>query len=236
MPEKTYTFTKKQLNAEKNKVIAKFASIASHDLKNVVGGLSNIAYYLSKSLKVETETQKKMLELLSKEVVNLNNRISEVLDMTRVKQLTKKVCDLKSIMLLAISESETEGIKFDQNLTSTQVYADPEKMKQAFTNIIKNSKDAMGNSGIIKIDMQIISDTIVTTIKDSGPGMESDVLEQCFDPMFSTKTARAVGMGLTVAQQIIELHKGIIKIDSEPVKGTTAIISLPIYKEEPSSN
>ena len=236
MAEKTYTFTKKQLNAEKNKVIAKFASIASHDLKNVVGGLSNIAYYLSKSLKVETETQKKMLELLSKEVVNLNNRITEVLDLTRVKQLTKKVCDLKSIILLAISESECDGIKFDQNLVSAQIYADSEKLKQVFTNIIKNSKDAIGNSGIIQIDMKIISDTVVTTIKDSGSGMDSSVLEQCFDPMFSTKTARAVGMGLTVAQQIIELHKGIIKIDSEPIKGTTAIISLPVCKDQSSSN
>ena len=133
--------------------------------------------------------------------------------------------------MLAISESECEGIKFDQNLVSVQVYADSEKLKQAFTNIIKNAKDAVGNSGIIQIDMQVISDTIVTTVKDSGSGMEPDVLEQCFDPMFSTKTARAVGMGLTVAQQIIELHKGIIKIDSEPVKGTTVIISLPVYKD-----
>lgn len=230
MEEKTYIFTKKQLNFEKNQVIAKFASIASHDLKNVVGGLSNIAYYLTKSLKIENETQRKMLELLSKEVNNLNKKITEVLDMTRVKQVTKKNCDLQSIILLAIAEMQSPSITFEQNLVPANIHADPEKIKQVFTNIITNSKEAMKNVGIIKIDMQIISDTIITTITDCGTGMKPDVLEQCFDPMFSTKIAKAIGMGLSVAQQIIEMHNGTIKITSEPLKGTTVIISLPINK------
>ncbi len=231
MDEKTYIFTKKQLNFEKNKTIAKFASIASHDLKNAIGGLSNIAYYLSKSLKVENETQKKMLELLSKEVNNLNRRITEVLDMTRVKNVTKTNCDLQSIILLAIAETQTPSITFEQNLISAQIHADPEKIKQVFTNVITNSKEAMKNTGIIRIDMQIISDTIITTITDSGIGMKPEILEQCFDPMFSTKIAKAIGMGLPVAQQIIEMHNGTIKITSEPVKGTTVIISLPLKKD-----
>ena len=231
MDEKTYVFTKKQLNFEKNQAISKFASIASHDLKNVVGGLSNIAYYLSKSLKVENETQKRMLELLSKEVANLNNKITEVLDMTRVKHVIKKTCDLQNILLLAIAETKIPGISFEQNLISAQVYADQEKMKQAFTNIITNAKEATKNIGIIQINMQIISDTVITTIRDFGVGMQPEVLEQCCDPMFSTKIAKAIGMGLPVAQQIIEMHNGTIKITSEPVKGTTVIISLPLKKD-----
>ena len=230
MTEKTYTFTKKQLNMEKNNVIARFASIASHDLKNSLGGLSNIAYYLSKSLKVENENQKKMLELLSKEVVNLNKKITEVLDMTRVKQLTKTKCDLQSIILLAISETQIEGIDFEQNLISMPVYADSEKLKQAISNIITNAKEAMKNFGKIKIDMQLISDTVIVTIADYGSGMTPEILEQCFDPLFSTKMTKAIGMGLTVSQQIIEMHNGTIKAESEPLKGTTVIISLPVYK------
>lgn len=231
MEEKTYVFTKKQLNFEKNKVLSKFASIASHDLKNSVGGLSNIAYYLSKSLKVENETQKKMLDLLSKEVANLNKRIVEVLDMTRVKQVTKTNCDLKNIILLAIAETEVPGITFEQNLISAPIHADPEKIKQVFTNIITNSKEAMKNTGLIKINMQIISDTVIVTITDLGMGMKPEILEQCFDPMFSTKIAKAIGMGLPVAQQIVEMHNGTIKITSEPAKGTTVIVSLPIKND-----
>lgn len=232
MEEKTYVFTKRQLNIEKNKVLSKFASVASHDLKNVVGGISNISYYLSKTVKPESETQKKMLDLLATEVITLNNRITEVLDMTRVKQLTKSTCDLHSLITKAIEENKIDGINFEQNLTSVKVYADPERMKQVFSNIIKNAEDAMKNNGTITITTTIEDQNVVITISDCGQGMNAETLENCFDPMFSTKLAKAIGMGLTVAQQITEMHNGKIDISSEEQKGTSVKITLPIYKED----
>ena len=232
MEEKTYTFTKRQLNIEKNKVLSKFASVASHDLKNVVGGISNISYYLSKTVKPVNETQKKMLDLLATEVITLNNRITEVLDMTRVKQLTKSVCDLKDLISKAIEENKADGINFEQDLVSVKVYADPERMKQVFSNIIKNAKDAMKNNGTITITTKIEGQNIITAISDCGQGMNAETLENCFDPMFSTKLAKAIGMGLTVAQQITEMHNGKIDISSEEQKGTSVKITLPTYKED----
>lgn len=230
--EKIYSFTKKQLNAEKNKVLAKFASVASHDLKNVVGGISNISYYLSKTVKPENETQQKMLNLLSTEVVNLNKRITEVLDMTRVKQLTKTSCNLQDIILQAMEETKCDGIVFEQNLLSAKIYGDKERLKQVFFNIIKNAEDALQNSSTIKIETELETDKVFITISDFGEGMDQDTLEQCFDPMFSTKLAKAVGMGLTVALQIIQMHNGTIEISSQKGIGTTVKVSLPILKEE----
>lgn len=231
MEEKTYVFTKRQLNIEKNKVLSKFASVASHDLKNVVGGISNISYYLSKTVKPENETQKKMLDLLAGEVITLNNRITEVLDMTRVKQLKKEPCDLQSVIMKAIEENKIETITFETNLISTKVYADSARLKQVFSNIIKNAKDAMNNSGTIIITMKNEEDKIVTAISDCGQGMDSETLENCFDPMFSTKLAKAIGMGLTVALQVTEMHNGTINISSEQNKGTTVNVTLPIFKD-----
>jgi len=232
MEEKTYVFTKRQLNIEKNKVLSKFASVASHDLKNVVGGISNISYYLSKTVKPESETQKKMLDLLATEVITLNNRITEVLDMTRVKQLKKEPCDLQNLITKATEENKVDGINFEQNLVSVKVYADSERMKQVFSNVIKNAKDAMKNNGTITITSEIENQYVITTISDCGQGMNAETLENCFDPMFSTKLAKAIGMGLTVAQQITEMHNGKIDISSEEQKGTSVRIKLPIYKED----
>lgn len=231
MAEKTYTLTKKELNFEKNKVIARFASIASHDLKNVVAGLSNIAYFLSKSMKAENPTQEKMLKLLSVEVVELNNRITEILDMTRVKQIRRDMCELRDIISKAIENSKSDGIVFESVLQSARVYADKEKLPQVFFNIIKNSKDSMGNKGTIKIDTVIDGDNAVISVSDTGKGMDAETLDQCFDPMFSTKTARAVGMGLTVAQQIAEMHNGKVEIKSTSPEGTTVVVTLPIVKD-----
>ncbi len=229
--KKTYNLTKKQLNEEKIKVLSKFASVASHDLKNVVASLSNVSYYLSKSLKLENETQQKMLSLLSTGIVDLNKRISEILDMTRVKQLTKTKCDLQDIILKAISESQIDGIVFENNLISAKAYVDFDRMKQVFFNIIKNATDSMNNNGIISVTMAASNDNILTTIVDRGQGMDEETLENCFDPMFSTKLAKSIGMGLTVARQIIEMHDGSIDISSEYQRGTIVVVSVPVLKE-----
>ena len=172
-----------------------------------------------------------MLDLLATEVITLNNRITEVLDMTRVKQLKKAACDLKDLVVKAIEENKIEGINFEQNLISAQVYADSDRMKQVFSNIIKNAEDATNNTGTITITMKSENDSIVTTISDCGQGMDNETLENCFDPMFSTKLAKAIGMGLTVAQQITEMHNGTIDVSSEPQKGTTVKVTLPILKD-----
>ena len=229
--KKTYNLTKKQLNEEKIKVLSKFASVASHDLKNVVASLSNVSYYLSKSLKLENETQQKMLSLLSTGIVDLNKRISEILDMTRVKQLTKTKCDLQDIILKAISESQIDGIVFENNLISAKAYVDFDRMKQVFFNIIKNATDSMNNNGIISVTMAASNDNILTTIVDRGQGMDEETLENCFDPMFSTKLAKSIGMGLTVARQIIEMHDGSIDISSEYQRGTIVDVSVPVLTE-----
>lgn len=229
--EKIYSFTKRQLNEEKIRILSKFASIASHDLKNVVGSLSNVAYYLSRALKVENETQKKMLSMLSTEVVALNKRITEILDMTRVKQLVKGKYDLQDIIIKAINESQVDGICFENNLLSARVYADSERMRQVFFNIIKNAKDSMNNKGTVSLNMSLDNNNIITKIVDCGQGMNEETLEDCFDPMFSTKLAKSIGMGLTVARQIIEMHNGSISISSKIQKGTTVVVSLPILQE-----
>ena len=230
--EKIFNLTRNQLNSEKNKVIARFASVASHDLKNVLGSLSNIAYYLSKALKIENETQKKMLDLLSTEVNNLNNKIVDLLDMTRVKQLIKKKYNLKDIINKAIDENKIETVKFETNLNEAFVLADYDRMTQVFSNIIRNSKDAMNNNGTISITMSLNDEnTISVILKDTGIGMTEETLENCFDPMFSTKTAKAVGMGLTVAKQVVEMHNGTISIDSTEGQGTTITVNLPLLKD-----
>lgn len=227
MESKIYNLTKKELNNEKNKVIARFASIASHDLKNSLGGLSNISYYFSKVLKIEGETPNKMLELLTSEVKHLNQLIIDLLDKTRVKQITKTECDLKQIIESAIENSKAEKITFNTNLISANIYADKDKMVLVFFNIIKNAKDAMGDTGIIDINMVNTDNNVTVTVKDTGIGMDEQTLENCFDPMFSTKTAKAMGMGLSVALQIVEACYGTINIQSNKNEGTTVAVTLP---------
>lgn len=230
MEEKKYTFTKKELNAEKSKAIGRFASIASHDLKNVLGSLLNMSYYFTKVLKVEGEMPNKMLGLLSSEIKKLNVTVTELLDMTRVKQLTKESCDLFDIVTKSIENSKAEGIDFETDLIHVKIHADVLRMTQVFSNIIKNAKDAMQNKGKISVKMFLNENFADVVITDEGIGMDEETLENCFDPLFTTKATKAVGMGLTVSLQIIEMHGGKIRIETEKGNGCSVYITLPAVK------
>lgn len=230
MEEKKYNLTKKELNTEKSKAIGRFASVASHDLKNVLGSLLNMSYYFTKVLKIEGEMPNKMLGLLSSEIKRLNNMVTELLDMTRVKQLTKETCDLFDIVTKSVEHSKVDGINFEVNLIHVKIHADILRMTQVFSSIIQNAKDAMQNKGTISVETVVNEKFVDIIITDTGVGMDEVTLENCFDPMFSTKMTKAVGMGLTVSLQIVEMHGGKILIESTKGNGCKVIVTLPIMK------
>ena len=85
----------------------------------------------------------------------------------------------------------------------------------------------MADNGVIDINMTISDNKAIVTVKDTGIGMDEQTLENCFDPMFSTKTAKAMGMGLSVALQIVEASEGTINIESKQNEGTSITVTLP---------
>jgi signal transduction histidine kinase len=103
-------------------------------------------------------------------------------------------------------------------------------MTQVFSNIIKNAKDAMQNKGKISVKMFLNENFADVVITDEGIGMDEETLENCFDPLFTTKSTKAVGMGLTVSLQIIEMHGGKIRIETEKGNGCSVYITLPVVK------
>lgn len=222
------TLSKEEFNNEKIKVLNKFASVSSHDLKNPLSSIKNIAYYFSNSVKIEGEVPNKMLKMLSIEVDRMNNMIVELLDSTRVKQLKKANTDLSVIINDAVEDQKDDKYTFDTNLQQLYVYADSERLKQVFVSMIKNSKEAMPDGGTITIKSSKCANEACVEILDNGTGMDSDTLEHCFDPMYSTKQARALGMSLTVSKQIIMMHDGSVKAESVQGRGSKFIINLPL--------
>jgi signal transduction histidine kinase len=136
------------------------------------------------------------------------------------------------------------------------IYADKQRMQQAFLNLIKNAIDAMGDTGDIRIKASrhnaldkaesgaeiynylkyhgkctLEEDTIDIMIKDNGPGIPQEVLNKIFDPFFTTKdVGKGSGLGLFIVHEIIEEHDGCIAVDSKVNEGTTFLIILPFLK------
>lgn len=102
------------------------------------------------------------------------------------------------------------------------------ELREVLANLILNAVDALPGSGRIAIRTWGEAGRAVVSVSDSGAGMPEDVRRRAFDPFFSTKGVRRLGLGLAVAYGLVRSHGGEISLDSEPGKGTTVTFWLPI--------
>jgi signal transduction histidine kinase len=105
----------------------------------------------------------------------------------------------------------------------------PNQVNQVFMNILVNAAQAIEGQGTIRVATRRQADRVIVEIADSGVGMNADVRSRIFDPGFTTKGAGVgTGLGLSIVHQIVEDHGGEISVDSEPGRGTTFTVRLPI--------
>jgi len=105
----------------------------------------------------------------------------------------------------------------------------PTQLAQVFTNLLVNAAQAMETRGEIRIRTRHEGNDVVVEISDTGKGMTPETLSKLFTPFFTTKPrGQGTGLGLSVSYGIITRHKGRIDVQSEPGKGSTFIVRLPV--------
>ncbi len=145
--------------------------------------------------------------------------------------------DLNEVLLEVMGFLEKEAlhhqIRIDMRLAGDlpKVESDQGQLQQIFLNIINNGIDAIGLDGTISLESrQIDKEHIQITVRDSGPGMEPEVLKHIFDPFFTTKeTGKGTGLGLSITYGLIKRLGGDIQVDSELGVGTSFNVILPLH-------
>ncbi len=109
------------------------------------------------------------------------------------------------------------------------VNCNPGLINQVFMNIIQNAIQALGEQGSIQIKTRQSGNNVEISIKDNGPGIPEDKINEIFNPFFTTKpVGQGTGLGLSMCHNIIKKHKGKIEVSSQPGEFTEFIITLPI--------
>jgi signal transduction histidine kinase len=109
----------------------------------------------------------------------------------------------------------------------------PNQIGQVFANLLVNAAQAIERQGVIRIRTRHEGNEVVVRISDTGHGMTPETRARLFTPFFTTKPrGQGTGLGLSVSQSIIARHQGRIEVESEPGKGTTFTVSLPITEPE----
>lgn len=109
----------------------------------------------------------------------------------------------------------------------------PQQLNQVFMNLLVNASHAIEKQGEITVRTWHDNASIYASVSDTGCGMTSAVVNRIFEPFFTTKeVGKGTGLGLSITYDIIKNHNGDINVESEPGKGTTFIVTLPIVEEK----
>jgi signal transduction histidine kinase len=136
---------------------------------------------------------------------------------------------LKEVLDVLQPELDKKGVlverEFGRDLP--RLLADRGQMKQVFFNLIRNGLQAMTSGGILRVRTELAEDRIAVTVRDTGGGIPPEVLKRMFEPYFTTKP-EGTGLGLMIVQRVVREHGGLVEVSSEPGRGTTFRILLPV--------
>lgn len=115
------------------------------------------------------------------------------------------------------------------------VVIDASQIERVIMNMIINAAEAMDGEGklILTTRSALDGESVALEFSDTGPGISEENIEKIFDPFFTTKdVGHGTGLGLAISYGVIKAHKGSITVESEPGKGTTFTVRLPIKARE----
>jgi len=115
------------------------------------------------------------------------------------------------------------------------VLGNDSELREVLMNVMFNAIDAMPEGGVVTVRSFSSEGRVVVAVKDTGRGMPADVRNKIFTPFFSTKGERGLGLGLSIALNIVSQHDGSIDVDSRPGEGTEVRLILPAVLEECST-
>ena len=211
--------------------VGKIAASIAHEIRNPLSSIKGFAQYFKLRFKAKKDAA--YADIMIKEVDRLNRVITELLDYAKPAELNLKKQRLEDIIVYSLkllqSDIEGKGInikeEYEDNLPLALI--DKDQMTQALLNILLNSIEAVGKSGEIRIGIRQIKGELQLSIADNGKGIAKENIDKIFEPFFTTKKS-GTGIGLALVKRIIDMHNGMIAVESKEWEGTRFNIGFPL--------
>jgi signal transduction histidine kinase len=240
------------LHAQKMEAVGQLAGGVAHDFNNILCAIIGFGTLLEMGMKRDDPARSHLKQILS--AADRATKLTQGLLAFGRKQIIN-LCpaDLNDIVIhieKMLARLITEDIELRLRLANRElnVLVDSGQIDQVLINLATNARDAMPEGGILTIETgeeqppeDFLADAgtlpftrfAVLTVTDSGTGMESNLRERIFEPFFTTKeVGKGTGLGLSMVYGIVKQHNGHITVGSEPGKGTSFRIYLPLTPQK----
>jgi nitrogen fixation/metabolism regulation signal transduction histidine kinase len=224
--------------SERESAWREMAKQVAHEIKNPLTPMKLSVQYLKKAWDEDMPDFNERLNRISKTLIEQIDSLSaiatEFSDFAKMPSSKRVKVDLKDSIKSAIDLfKDIENVLFSTHFLEEQDYivlADKKQMMRVFTNLIKNSVQAIGkdSEGRIQIRISVAGDLFRIEVADNGAGMSEEIASKIFSPSFTTKSS-GMGLGLTMVKSIINDAGGEISFQSEEGTGASFIILIPKY-------
>jgi len=245
--ENTIELERTLQQSEKLATIGQLASGLAHEIGtplNIIGGRAEL---IKRKIKGR-EGEQKDLDIIIRQVERITKIIQQLLGFVRKKKPEQKSLNIKTLLQTTLDfldhQIQRQGVKVVKGLKDNLpiVTGDSDQLQQVFLNLILNAIQSMPQGGELRIgasskwiSREGIEDGqreyVVVSVRDTGLGMEKEVVQNIFNPFFTTKDT-GTGLGLMVSQGIVQDHEGWIEVESEIGEGSLFKIYLPAFQPE----
>lgn len=216
-------------DTERLTILGKISGSIAHEIRNPLGVIDSSAYCLSLIHKDMDDKTNVHLDKISNSVNKCTSIIKSIQDMAILKEPHKTRVDIAllvkdSLRIANVPASVEVVIKVPEG--KHYVGVDENQISMVFNNLFTNAVHAMDDTGTIWIDVYNESEKwVVVSIRDSGTGIDSEMIKTIFEPFIGTKTS-GFGFGLALCKMIVERHGGVIEAQSEKGNGTIFFVKL----------
>ena len=208
----------------------------AHEINNPLGTILIYSHMLLKQLG-DASAMGPDLKMIVTEATRCKNIVRGLLDFARQSRVSKAPTDLAGVAddVLAVMgrKADNARVRLLKEVPDSlpPMMLDADQMKQMLINLIDNAIDACRGGGEVRVRLRMIRDgrEAEVCVIDTGCGISAEILPKLFNPFFTTKEmGEGTGLGLAITYGIVKMHSGDIAIASEPGKGTTVTVTLPV--------
>jgi PAS domain S-box-containing protein len=226
------------IESEKLNAVTLLAAGVAHELGNPLNSLNIHLQLLERDLRqgrdrVRAEDLLESVRVARSEVARLDTIINQFLGAVRPAHASRSMINLNTTVRESISflqpEIQDRDVIVQEELADglPLIPANPDQLKQAFYNLIKNAIQALSHGGILRVTTSRSDTHLQVSFEDNGTGISTEDMAHITEPYFTRKKT-GTGLGLFIVQRILHEHGGQLELLSEPGRGTTARILLPL--------